>query len=161
MKAAEIARSMETDAVAFYKECAKKVSHPAGRRMFESIMEDEKRHIIMIDNLLKGMNIRDETTDPLSRVRSVFEEMKDEMQARVTASSEDAEALALAMKMEKAGYDFYVKTASEATDAKVKALFTRLLGEEEKHYQMFSNTHEFLTHTRHWMMYEERGIVEG
>jgi rubrerythrin len=49
MNALEIARKMETDAIKFYKEASEKTRHPAGKKMFLSIVEDEKRHLQMIE----------------------------------------------------------------------------------------------------------------
>lgn len=161
MNAAEIARSMETDAVDFYTEAAMKTSHPVGKRMFLSIAEDEKRHIAMIDALVKGLEITYDNADPMEKVKSVFAEHKEEMQERLAATQDEKEALSVAMEMEKKGHDFYVKAASEATDPKSKALFERLIAEEEKHYKVFSNTLAFLDDTGNWFMWEEHSIVEG
>jgi rubrerythrin len=161
MKAAEIALRMETDAVKFYSEAAGKTSHVAGKRMFLSIMEDEKRHIEMISALMKGLEITTETADPIENVKTVFEELKDEMQERIKATTDDTAALEMAMRMEKEGFEFYKKTSAEAEDPRVKALFERLSGEEEKHYRMFANTLSFLNESGHWFMWKEHTIVEG
>jgi rubrerythrin len=161
MKAAEIALRMETDAVKFYSEAAGKTSHVAGKRMFLSIMEDEKRHIEMISALMKGLEITTETADPIENVKTVFEELKDEMQERIKATTDDTAALEMAMRMEKEGFEFYKKTSAEAEDPRVKALFERLSGEEEKHYMMFANTLSFLNESGHWFMWKEHTIVEG
>ncbi len=107
------------------------------------------------------MDITSENVDPMQKVKTVFEEMKDQMQERISASKDDTEALKVAMDMEKEGFEFYKKTAAEATDPKSKALFERLIVEEEKHYQMFSNTLSFLNDTGNWFMWAEHSIVEG
>jgi rubrerythrin len=161
MNAVEMSLNMEKDAVAFYTEAAGKTSHPVGKKMFLSIAEDEKRHIEMLTALLKGLDLTPQSVDPMAKVKSVFEEMKDEMHARITATSDDTKALEIAMEMERKGFEFYKKAASEAPDPKSRGLFERLITEEERHYQIFLNTHEFLTDTGNWFMWEERGIVEG
>lgn len=161
MNAAEIARSMETDAVEFYTAAAQKSSNNVGKQMFLSIAEDEKRHVRMIEALIKGMGITGENIDPMERVKSVFAELKDEMTERVAATGDDKEALKIAMEMEAKGRDFYEKSAAEATDMKSKALFERLFKEEEKHYAIFSNTYSFLNDTGNWFMWDEHSIVEG
>ena len=161
MNAAEIARSMETDAVDFYTKAAENCSHPVGKQMFLSIAEDERRHIQMIEALIKGLGITEDNVDPMERVKSVFAELKDEMVERVAASGDDKEALKIAMEMEAKGRDFYERSASEATDDKSKALFERLFKEEEKHYAIFSNTYSFLNDTGNWFMWDEHSIVEG
>ena len=161
MNAAEIARSMETDAVEFYTQAASKSSSAIGKQMFLSIVEDEKRHIRMIEAFIKGMGITEDNIDPMEQVKSVFAEMKDEMKERIEATGDDKEALKIAMEMEAKGRDFYKASAAEATDDKSKALFERLFKEEEKHYSIFSNTYSFLNDTGNWFMWEEHSIVEG
>jgi len=161
MNPAEIARRMETDAVAFYRGAAAKCSSEAGRKMFLSIAEDEERHIRMVEALIKGLKIDEASLNPMDKIKTVFEELKDEMQERIAASSDDTEALQIAMKMEQEGYDFYEKSASEATDESVKTLFRRLHDEETKHYAIFANTLAFLKDTGNWFMWDERGVIEG
>ena len=161
MNAAEIALKMETDAVEFYTEAADKSSHPIGKKMFLSIAEDEKRHVRMIDAIIKGMSLTENNIDPMEQVMSVFEANKDAMQERIASTDNDLEALKIAMEMEGKGRDFYRKSADEATDDKSRALFERLFIEEEKHYAIFENTHSYLSDNSNWFMWEERGIIEG
>jgi len=161
MNSAEIARKMETDAVAFYKEAAEKTSHPVGKKMFLSIMEDEIKHTKMIEAVLKGMDISEASAEPMDRVLTIFEEMKPELERQLTATSDDKEALKIAMDMEKKGFDFYQQSEAEATDEKTKALFKKLARDEDQHYRIFANTYNFLNDSGNWFMWEEKGIVEG
>jgi rubrerythrin len=161
MDAIEIAMKMETDAITFYRDAAEVTSHPAGKKMFLSIMEDEKRHIEMLKNLLNDMELTADKIDPMEKIKSVFEELKEEMIGGIKATEDELEALESAMKMEKEGFEFYKKIATESPDPKSKALFERLVVEEEKHYDAFSNTHAFLSDTGNWYMWDEHGIVDG
>jgi len=161
MNAMEISLNMETDAVKFYTEAAEKTSHPVGKKMFLSIAEDEKRHIQMLNDLLKGLEITHKTVDPMKNIRTVFEEMKEEMQSGMKPTSDETDALSMAMKMEQEGLEFYRKMTSEAPDPKSRALFERLVKEEEKHYEVFSNTLSFLNDTGNWFMWEEHSMVDG
>lgn len=161
MKAAEIARSMEADAVAFYTEAASKTAHPMGKRIFLSIAEDERRHMSLVEALLKGLDITASTAGPIGTIKSVFEQHREELSKRLAATTDEKSALKTAMDMEAKGRDFYKKAASEAKDPKAKSLFAKLASEEEEHYRVFSNTLAFLNDTGNWFMWEERGIVEG
>ena len=161
MTALEIARKMETDAIKFYNEAAGKTAYPAGKKMFQTIANDEKRHLEMISKLIKGLEITIQDVSPMKNVKTVFESMKDEMMAKVEASSDELEAFTVAMKMEQEGMEFYRKSLSEAKTDKEKALFERLMEEEKQHYRIFANTHQFLSDTGNWFMWEEHSIVEG
>ncbi len=161
MNAIEIAIKMETDAIKFYKEASVKNSHPAGKKMFLSIAEDEKRHLEMLSQILKGLNITSKYVSPVQNVKTIFESMKDEMMQRAGATTDELEAFKIAMQMEKEGVEFYKKALSEAQSEKEKSLFERLIKEEEQHYSIFSNTYSFLSDTGNWFMWDEHSMVDG
>jgi rubrerythrin len=161
MNALEISKKMETDAIRFYTEAAQKTAYAAGKKMFETIAEDEKRHLEMIMQLIKGMHITAQDVSPMKKVKTVFEKMKDEMMQKVAASKDELEAFKIAMQMEAEGKKFYEKSLAEAKTDKEKALFTRLIEEEKQHYEIFANTYSHLSDTGNWFLWEERGIVEG
>ena len=161
MNALEISKKMETDAIKFYTEAAAKTKYPAGKQMFLTITEDEKRHLELISQLIQGMNIPVDDVSPMKRVKTVFESLKDEMMQKVEASKDEMDAFKIAMEMEKEGKKFYEKSLAEAKTEKEKALFTRLVEEERQHYEIFANTYNHLSDTGNWFLWEERGIVEG
>ena len=161
MDALEMAMKMETDAILFYTEAARKTKYPAGKKMFQTITEDEKRHLAMISNIIKGLQMTHNDVSPMKNVKTVFEAMKDEMMKQVEATTDELEAFKIAMQMEKEGKEFYKKTLAHAKTDKEKALLQRLIQEEEQHYEIFANTYHFLSDTGNWFMWEERGIVEG
>ncbi len=161
MNAIEIAQKMETDAVRFYQEAANKTGYPAGKKMFQTVADDEKRHLEVVNNILKGMDVQMKDVHPMKNVITVFETMKDEMMQKVAATADELEAFKIAMQMEKEGIDFYRKLASEAKTDKEKSLFEKLIQEEEHHYNIFANTYDFLKDTGNWFMWDEHSIVEG
>ena len=161
MNAIEIAIKMETDAINFYKEASKKANHSVGKKMFLTIAEDEKRHLDILNQILKGLDIKIKDVSPMKNIKTVFEEMKDEMMHKVEATTDELEAFKIAMKMEKEGIEFYKKAASGAKTDKEKSLFERLIKEEQQHYDIFANTYFFLSDTGNWFMWEEHSIVDG
>lgn len=161
MNAVEIAIKMETDAIKFYKEAAEKCNHAVGKKMFLSIVEDEKRHLDMLSHVFKGLDIKIKDVNPMKNIKSVFEQMKDEMMQRVEATTDELEAFKIAMQMENEGVKFYKKAASDATTEKERSLFERLVYEEEQHYNIFANTYFFMKDSGNWFMWEEHTIVDG
>lgn len=161
MNAIEIAIKMEKDAIEFYTDAAEKTKHFIGKKMFLSITEDEKRHLEMLSQIFKEMNVTIKDVSPMNNIRTVFETLKDKMQEKVEATNDELEAFRIAMQMEKEGIEFYKRAGSEAKSDKEKALFERLVVEEQQHYDIFSNTYAFLTDTGNWFMWEEHSIVDG
>jgi len=161
MDALELAMKMETDAISFYTEAARKTRYPAGKKMFAAITEDEKRHLEMISQIIKGLKVTHKDVSPIQNVKSIFESMKNEMMRKVEATADELEAFKIATRMEKEGIEFYKKILKGAGTDKEKALFERLIQEEQQHYDIFSNTYQFLSDSGNWFLWEERGIVEG
>jgi rubrerythrin len=87
--------------------------------------------------------------------------MKDKMNEKVKATTDELEAFKIAMQMEKEGIEFYKKAGLEARTEKEKSLFERLVKEEQQHYDIFVNTYSFLYDTGSWFMWEEHSIVDG
>jgi rubrerythrin len=161
MNAIEIAIKMEKDAIDFYKEAAEKTRHPVGKKMFLSVTEDEKRHLQMLSQIFKEVDLKITEVNPMQNVKTVFASMKDQMMERIAATKDELEAFKIAMHMEKEGIEFYQKAASGAKAEKEKALFERLIKEEQQHYAIFLNTYNFMLDTGNWFMWEEHSIVEG
>jgi len=161
MNALEIALKMETDAIAFYTEAARKTKYPAGKKMFQTITEDEKRHLEMIAQIIKGLQLTAKDVSPMKNVKTVFEAMKSEMMHKVEVTADELEAFKIAMDMEKEGVEFYKKTLASAKKEKEKELLARLIKEEEQHYAIFANTYQFLENTGSWFMWQEYSIVDG
>lgn len=161
MKSVEIALKMETDAVKFYKEASEKISHPVGKKMFLTIAEDEKNHIKMIEEVLKGLELTIREANPIKTLKTIFDEMKDKMMERLKAQIDELEAFRIAMEMEKEGIEFYKQVIQEVNTEKEKKLFERLIYEEEQHHKIFAETYNFLSDTGNWFMWKEFSIVEG
>ncbi len=161
MNAIEIAIRMETDAIKFYNEAAGKTKNSVGKKMFLTIVEDEKRHLETLSQIFKGMSISCKDFSPMKNIKTVFASMKNEMLKRVEATKDELEAFKIAMQMEKEGLEFYTKAASAVTTKQEKTLFEALIKEEQDHYNIFSNTYFFLSDTGNWFMWEEHSIVDG
>jgi len=160
-KAVETAVKMETDAMKFYHEASQKTSHPFAKRMFEGFIKDEARHLKMLNEILKGLDLKIETVRPKREIKTVFSEVKEQMMSRISASTDEMEAVKVALDFEAKGYEFYQKAAAEATDEKEKKLLSVLADEEQEHYSILQNTYSFLKDTGDWFMWEEQGILEG
>ena len=159
--AIETAIKMETDAITFYGEAAHKTSHPFGKEMFRGFIKDETRHLKMLQDIFKGVDADIELVRPKDSIKTVFSMLKDEMMQRVKIMDNEMEAVSIALKFEKEGFDFYKDSAAKAESPKEKELFEKLSIEENDHYTILLETQKFLENTGQWYMYEERGILEG
>jgi len=161
MNAIEVAIRMEKDAIDFYTEAAGKTEHSVGKKMFLSITEDEKRHLKMLSAIFKDIGITLDNVSPMGNIQTIFKTMKDSMMQRVAATKDGIDAFRIAMQMEKEGVEFYKKAEADAPTEKERALFSRLVKEEQQHYDIFANTYSFMSDTGNWFMWDEHSIVEG
>lgn len=161
MNAIEIAIKMEKDAIDFYSEAAEKTRHPVGKKMFLSVTEDEKRHLKMLAQIFKEADVTIQQVSPMKNIKTIFASMKDQMMNRIEATQDELEAFKIAMQMEKEGIEFYRHIEKETQQQKEKALFERLIKEEEQHYAIFANTYNFMSDTGNWYMWEEHSMVDG
>jgi rubrerythrin len=129
--------------------------------MFLSITEDEKRHLKMLSAIFKDIGITLDNVSPMGNIQTIFKTMKDAMMQRVAATKDEIDAFRIAMQMEKEGVEFYKKAEADAPTEKERALFSRLVKEEQQHYDIFANTYSFMSDTGNWFMWDEHSIVEG
>lgn len=160
-RAIDTAVKMEIDAMKFYHEAAQKTIHPFAKRMFQGFVRDEDRHLKMLKDILSGMDLKIVSLHPKAEIRTAFSDLKEQMMERISASTDEIEAVQVALDFETKGFEFYKKAADEATDEREKALFFALAGEEQEHYSILQNTYSFLKDTGNWFMWQEQGILEG
>ena len=118
-----------------------------------------------MESVQRDMNEKKEfaplETRPIEDMKRIFEENKQIMLERVSPTTDELQALEMAMKMEKEAIVFYSNARAQTADPNEKAFFECLIRDEEEHFAIFQNTHSFLSDTGNWFMREEQGIVEG
>ena len=112
--AVETAVKMESDAITFYTDAKEKTSHPLGRKIFEGFIADETRHLKMLDGIIKDLEIELNVVNPEKDLKTVFTELKDQMMQRIGATTDEIQAVEIALDFEKKGYHFYQTAAQDA-----------------------------------------------
>jgi len=161
MNSIEMAMKMEQEAIDFYTKCAAKTNNPVGKKMFLSIVEDEKYHLACATKVTQGQEFKRAETTPLQDMKTVFEQNKEAMSQQVSSTTDELEALEMAMKMEEETIKFYQKAVAQTTEPVEKAFFECLIKDEEEHFAIFQNTYSFLSDSGNWFMWDEHSIVEG
>lgn len=161
MDVIEMALKMEQEAADFYTKCAEKTTNPIGKKMFLSIADDEKHHMSCAIHVKQKKEFSPLQTRPVQDMKKIFEQNKESMFGRVSSTSDELQALEMAMKMEESAIQFYKNALAGTTDPSEKAFFECLIQDEEEHFSIFQNTHSFLSDTGNWFMWDEHSIVEG
>ena len=137
----------------FYQQAAEKTMNPIGKRVFLSVMEDEKRLLEDFRGIPKERHMGARATASTKIIKGFLEKIK--------ATTDDVEALKIAMEMEKESIELYEKLSRKVRTPKEKALFQNLLNEEQQRYTEFSDTCLFLSDSRGWFMWDEHSIMDG
>ncbi|MCF6157228.1 MAG: DUF892 family protein [wastewater metagenome] len=160
-----IALRMEMDGIKLYNNLASRTSHPMGKAMFRSFVEDEKMHVKRLRALLFNSG---ETSRPMEkaeansgqRLINVFQKMGNELKKRVNASTSDIDAIKLAMKVEEDGITFYEHAGRETENIKEKEVYHFLANEEKLHFHILKNTLKYLEQKELWEAENEGRIYD-
>ncbi len=161
-EALDKARRTELDGMDFYGKAAEKCRNETGKRLFLSLVEDEKRHLAVIKEIVLGMGASMEGQPmPRDTIRTIFSDALENVDDCVETSADEQEAIRIAMGMETASYQLYTSMAEGAGDPDTTALMERLAQEEQQHYEMLENTLEYLTSNEKWFLTSEWGLLTG
>lgn len=169
LKVLETSVEMEQTAREFYLKAAKKSANEIGRRVFDSLADDETRHIVAIRKYCEEITKNSKSPklcEAMPRHKSInerviFGKRESELLKTVSTGTDEFEAYEVAMNMENEGYRFYKKAMDEAADPDIKELYKFLTIEEEAHYELISSTYEYLKDPGSWFAKNEKPIVEG
>jgi len=163
----EQAMKMEEEGREFYLNAAGRVSNALGKKMLESLADDESGHYTQLEQMLRGESeaalgeCKPEFSSGALRVRAMFKEFGVRTSDEIAAETGDLEALNIAMEMERKGYDLYKDAASNTADTAAEKVFIFLAGEEEKHFEVLQNMHRYLSDPANWFLEEEQGLLDG
>ncbi len=152
VEAIKIAIQMEKDGRRFYEECVKKTENQLGKKMFESLARDEIGHLHtfqkMFDTLI-GTDQWKELAQGSPNVGKVpiFEGRTNK---KVKVNQSDIDALRIGMESERKGIELYKKAAGEVKDPMAKKIFTKIIEEEEYHYDLLKAQFDYLTKSGFW-----------
>ena len=160
--AVQQARKMEIDGIDFYSKLAEKCASQAGKKMFESFTEDEKRHLRVIKEIASGMGV-DVRKLPMPRdtIRTIFADAAAKADDYAEATDDEKDAIEVAMGMETKSYQLYSGAAKDSKDRPMRELFERLATQENQHYEMLENTLEYLDTNEAWFLWKEGGLLTG
>jgi rubrerythrin len=160
--------AFEEEGMAFFQERAVKAGAELERRIFHSLAKDEaghREHLVRLRDELKRTNnldaLADDGDQPHRGPRQIFEAALAEAQTPYQYKSEELEILNGAMAVERRGYVMYTEGARQIASPKARELFLHLAAEEQHHYQLLSNTHDYLENPEAWHGFDESPMLDG
>lgn len=153
---------LERDGREFYLNSAANAASDLSRHTFESLADDELRHIKWIEKMASGTETLESTNKRIyQRLRGIFADVPEEERQEASSAEGDVEALNLAIGKEEQSRSAYAKWAEEAESDEVRRLCKLLVGAEQFHRELLENVIEYLEHPSSFFLREERWVVEG
>ncbi len=163
--ALKLAMEFEKEGLEYYHQARDKCKHPMGKKMFESLAEDEVLHMKRIKELFDSLLDKGEWPHqlplPRTQIKTVFKEAIDTIDKDLKSDENDLEAIDWALKLERKGYEFYRDMSQKSSKQDEKDFFSVLAEEENTHIDVLQTTHEYLEHPWDFYLEEERSIFEG
>ncbi len=157
----QYAIQLERDGRAFYTEVAARTKDPLGRKMFEGLADDERRHEKVLLDLAAKRQAKLGGDLPKKRLVTLFATLGGEIRRELTAEASDSEAIEKALVMERASIVHYGEQAAAAASEAARALYRRLVLEEEQHVDILQNALAYLNKTGQWFLWDEQGVLDG
>ncbi len=148
----------------FYEEAVARTSSEDGKRIFQSLVDEEAKHLDILRGQYAALSEDDEyvsVEDAIAMADSVdpadiFPEAAMAGQL-IPDDATDEQALEMAMEFERQGYKLYQSAASEAKDDSEREMWEYLAEAEDYHYAFLQETHEYLTNEGKWY-FDEREL---
>lgn len=141
----------------FYRQAAARTAAKDGKRVFESLVDEEGKHL----DILRGQYAAvagsrewvsvEEARAMANRADSteIFPEV-DAAEQLIPTDVTDEGALQMAMDFERRGYAFYRQQAEAASEPQAKAMWEYLAKAEDLHFAFLQKTHEYLSTNGVW-----------
>ena len=156
------ARQLEIDGRTFYLKIAGKTKNELTRRMFQSLADDEIKHIEWIDKQSAGGYTSKKSNIELSqKLKTIFADVPEGVIKAIEATDDDIKAVDIALDMERKSRDTYAEWAKKSNDKEIQNLFKALTGIEQYHYDLLQNTKDYFEKTSDWFMMEEGWMFDG
>jgi len=157
MNVLEEAKCLEQQGQAFYREAAKKIKNPAGKKMFRKLAKDEVLHERLIQREILSL-IKEgywvellETQGPAcALVPNIFPQGREGLKKAAKADPTEVDAVLTALDMENKSYDLYRSQAESVKDLKAQQLYEFLAGQERTHFDLLMANYEAMVQFGGW-----------
>jgi rubrerythrin len=180
---AVLRRAMENEreGYRFYLEASERSADPAGQGTFRSLARDEERHLALLLVEYNSLSTGEGWLDPEEALTREVEvdingplfpgdalALQEKSPFEATWAAYDIEGLAgdlaaleFGMNVEEQFYKMYELAAAEADDAVGHQAYQFLMKEENRHFKLLQDAHNYLGANEHWWDDWELPFFEG
>ncbi len=133
----------EKEGLDFYREAARSVGKERTRKAFETLVEEERGHILSLFERYRGDDIGSAEAF-LAQAPHIESPLLREFETALDRDLADRKALEMAMELEQANREEYRKHAAATDDPEAKAVYEKLARDEERHYAVVESEYAHL-----------------
>jgi rubrerythrin len=161
--------STELWGLRFYEEAAKRTASADGKKVFESLIVEEKKHLDILRGQWATVNggkawasVKEAQALAATVPPSAIFPEASAAQKLIPDGTTDEQALEMAMAFERRGYESYAASAKQTALPAAAQMWQYLAKAEDKHYEFLRKTHEYLKTNATWYFDDqERPFFEG
>ncbi len=159
--AVQTAIQMEKDGRSFYQRAAAETDSEMGRKIFESLAEDERLHLETFQKIFED-RLEGEEWDELTRSSRKYANIpvfpKDLSSVEgPDPDTNELDALNLAMNAEKEAIEFYQGILENTPDVEVRKIIEEIIHHEKNHYLLLNEEFTHLSSTGYWYQLDPLG----
>jgi rubrerythrin len=167
IQALEVALTNEQRESEFYLKHAQRTRNPLGKKMFETLSNDEAEHYARIQELHKKLSEDGKWPEsvPLqvkgTEAGDVLKKVVEGVDTMAAADTDDMEAVKIAIEFETKGEAFYKKLRESVDDPLEKQFYGMLETIEREHRLSLEDTYDFFKDPEGWYQRMEKPHLDG
>ncbi|MBU2515674.1 ferritin family protein [bacterium] len=167
LKAVEVALENELGEKEFYLKQSHKVTNPVGKKMFETIAQEEEEHHQQLLEIHKKLEATGQWPEHVStvvdetHVREALKEMIATTAGGATSTTDDKQAIEIAIEFEKKAHLFYKELIKKTDNTEERKFFEYMAAIEHRHVVSLEDTLLYMEDPSGWMMAAEKSLLDG
>jgi rubrerythrin len=152
---------MEKDGYSFYTKAAAQTESEMGQTIFESLAEDEQRHLVVFQKMFEDKVNKSEWKDLVDSSKKyttipIFPTNLNDAPG-MDSESTDIDAIRLAMDAEKEAVEYYQKIMDNLEDQDVIKVINEIIEQEKNHYSLLEKEFNHINSTGYWFEFDYIG----
>lgn len=141
----------EKEGISLYLELQKKAQDPVSQKLFESLVQQEKDHIKVIQEYAQENRFEPDEYTPLeTTIKDVYQRLADQVEVNGGDLSQK-EGLEAALELESKGFQMYKEAYENASWQNDRDFFEFLMEMEKEHYESLANLYCYLYDNNAWL----------
>jgi rubrerythrin len=152
---------MEKDGYSFYIKAAAQTESDMGKTIFESLAQDEQRHLDVFQKMFEDKVSESEWNDLVDSSKKyakipIFPTDLNDAPG-VDAESTELDALRMAMDAEKEAIEYYGKIMKNLENQDIKKVIDEIIVQEKNHYSLLEKEFNHINTTGYWFEFDYLG----